>query len=156
VQALEPTLPLLGAQTISEVIDRSLWASRMGAALLSVFGLIALTLTAVGIYGVLAYLVEQRTHEIGLRMALGARRGDILKLVIRQGLILVIIGSALGLAAGLAATRLIASQLFGAPGSDPSVFLLTFLLLAGVALLATYIPARRATRIKPIIALRNE
>jgi predicted permease len=156
VQALDPNLPLIGATTVSEMIGRATWAARMGAALLCIFGLLALILTSIGIYGLLAYLVDQRRNEIGLRMALGAQRRDVLRMVMRQGLILVVVGTVIGLAAGFATTRLVTHLLYNVPGSDLVVTLSTTLLLAAVTLLATYIPARRATRIDPMAALRND
>jgi putative ABC transport system permease protein len=156
VQALDSNLPLIGATTASEVINRAIWAPRMGAALLSIFGLLALTLTSIGIYGVLAYLVDQRRHELGLRMALGAQKRDVMGIVIKQGLSLVAIGTVIGLAAGFASTRLITHLLYGVPGSDLVVTLSIISLLIVVTLLATYIPARRATRIDRMIALRND
>jgi predicted permease len=156
VQALDPNLPLTGVSTISEIISRAIWAPRMGAALLCVFGLLALTLTAVGLYGVLAYTVNQRTTELGLRMALGAQKRHILGLVLKQGLILVLVGIIVGLATGLAGTRLVVHLLFGSPGADPVVFLGATSVLVAVAFLAIYIPARRAARIDPLVAMRTE
>ncbi len=156
VQALDPNLPLVAVSTISEVLGQALYGPRMGATLLAIFGLLALVLASVGIYGVLAYSVSQRTHEIGLRMALGAQTGDVLKLVLKQGMVLVMAGVGMGLVASLALTHLISQLLFGVTAVDPITFAGTALLLAGVALLASYIPARRATKVDPMIALRHE
>jgi predicted permease len=156
VQGLEPTMPLTNVQTTEFLISQVLWAPAMGAALLSVFGLIALILAAIGIYGVMSYSVNQRTVEFGLRMALGARPADVQHLVLRQGIALVSVGLILGLGAALLATRLIGTLLVGMSPTDPSTFLGISLLLAGVAALAGFVPARRATRVDPMIALRYE
>jgi predicted permease len=156
VQALDPNLPLIAVSPISEVLDQVLWAPRMGAALLAAFGLLALVLAAVGIYGVLGYNVTQRTHEIGLRMALGAQRGDVLKMVVRQGMVLTLIGVGVGVVAAFLVTRFMESLLYGVAATDPVTFIAVSLVLALVALLACLIPARRATRVDPMIALRHE
>src|SRR3989442_1004414 len=156
IQALEPTMPLTNVDTAESLISQALWAPRMGAALLSVFGLIALILAAIGIYGVMSYSVNQRTVEFGLRMALGARPADVLGLVLRQGMLLVACGLLIGIVAALCATRLVGALLVGISATDPMTFLLIFLLLAPVAALAGYVPARRATRVDPMVALRYE
>jgi putative ABC transport system permease protein len=156
VQALEPTMPLTNVQTAENLIGAVLWPSEMGAALLSIFGGIALVLAAIGIYGVMSYSVNQRTVEFGLRMALGARPADVQRLVMRQGIYLVGAGLAIGIGAALAAGRLVESMLVGMSPTDPLTFLGISLLLAGVAALAGFIPARRATRVDPMIALRYE
>ncbi|MEW6735502.1 MAG: FtsX-like permease family protein, partial [Acidobacteriota bacterium] len=143
-------------RVMSEVINQALWAPRMGASLLAIFGLIALILAMVGIYGVLAYSVSQRTHEIGIRMALGAQQQDVVKMVLKHGLQLILIGVGIGLAIGIIFTRLITSLLYGISAIDPVTFLGTPVLLAIVALVASYIPARRAARVDPMIALRHD
>ncbi len=156
VQALQPTMPLTNVQTAGELISQVLWAPRMGAALLGIFGLIALTLAAIGIYGVMSYSVNQRTVEFGLRMALGARPSDVLGMVLRQGMLLVACGLLIGIVTALLATRLVGALLVGLSATDPLTFALISLLLAGVAALAGYVPARRATRVDPMVALRYE
>jgi len=123
---------------------------------LSIFGLLALSLAAVGLYGVMAYKVSQRTRELGIRISIGARRGDVLKLILGQGLTLAVIGMIGGLITALAVTRLSAHLLYGVSASDPMTFTGVALLLLGVALLASYFPARRATKVDPMIALRIE
>jgi putative ABC transport system permease protein len=156
VQSLDADLPLTNVQTVTALLDQTLWAPRMGAGLLAVFGVLALALAAIGIYGVMSYAVSQRTHEFGIRMALGARAGDVLGLVFRQGLKPVIAGLLLGLVLAFAATRLVATFLVGVGAADPLTFSVIALLLLAVSALAGYLPARRATRVDPMIALRYE
>ena len=131
-------------------------ATDMATLLATVLGLLALFLATIGIYGVMSYAVGQRTREIGIRMALGARSRDVMKLVIRQGMWLVLIGVAIGMAASLAVSRLLKSFLFGLSATDPMTFGMIPLLLAAVALLACYAPARRATKVDPLEALRRD
>jgi predicted permease len=156
VAALDPNMPIFDVKTLNEHIGVSLFLPRMAATLLSLFGLLALLLAAIGLYGVMSYAVSQRTREIGIRISLGARRRDVLKLIMGQGLILSLIGIGAGLAAALGVTQLIAHLLYRVSATDPATFTLIALLLTGVALAACYIPARRATRVDPMIALRNE
>jgi predicted permease len=155
-QALDRTMPLLNPATISESIGEQLWGARMGAALLAVFGLLALILTSVGIYGVVAFSVSQRTSEFGIRLALGARPSDVLRLVLGQTLTLVVAGALIGITGGLIVTRMVTSLLYGVSAGDPVTFVGMPLTLLLVALLASYLPARRATKIDPMTALRHE
>jgi putative ABC transport system permease protein len=137
-------------------LDQALFAPRMGAALLGLFGLLSLLLAGIGIYGVMAYSVAQRTPEIGIRMALGAARGEIIRMVLKQGMMLAGIGLLIGIVVSVALTRLVSGLLFDVSTTDPVVFLSVSALLAGVALAACYVPAYRATRIDPLVALRIE
>jgi putative ABC transport system permease protein len=155
ISLLDENLPMKIA-TMNELISSSQWEQRLGVTLLSILGGLGLLLTAVGIYGVTAYIVAQRTREFGVRMALGARGRDVMKLVIREGMWLVLIGVVIGMAASLAVSRLLKSFLFGLSAADPMTFGIIPLLLAAVALLACYVPARRATKVDPMIALRAE
>jgi putative ABC transport system permease protein len=156
VQAVDPALPLYEVMTMSERMETSLAARRLNLLLLGVFAALALLLAGVGVYGVIAYLVSQRAHEIGIRMALGAQASDVLRMVVWQGMRLTLIGVALGLAAALALTRVMKNLLFNVSANDPATFAGIALLLAGVALIASYIPARRATKVDPLLALRHE
>lgn len=156
VQSLEPNLAITNVQTIGDVVDQGLWAPRMGAALLGLFGALALALAAVGVYGVLSYSVTQQVHEIGIRMALGAQPLGVLKLIVGQGLKLAGAGLVLGLIGALVAMRVLSSLLFDVSTHDPATFIGVSIVLVATAALACYIPARRATRVDPIIALRYE
>jgi len=156
VQEMDRQLPLTQVFTIGQIIDQALWAARFGAILLLVFGLLALTLAAVGIYGVMSYTVEQRRQEMGIRIALGAQSQDVLRLVLGQGLVLAGIGAAAGLLVALFVSRAITALLFDVRALDPLTFSTVPVMLMCVALLACYIPARRATRVDPILALRQE
>ena len=156
VQQLDANLPVFDVKTLTEHMRLSLFPFRIGAAIVGSLGLLALVLAAIGIYGVMAYLVSQRQREIGIRIALGATVRDVLRLILSQGLKPVFPGLVLGLAGALALSRLLVSLLFGVSATDPLTFILVALLLAGAALLACYIPARRATKVDPIVALRCE
>jgi predicted permease len=156
VQAIDPNLPLFDVKTLTEHMRFALFPPRIAATVLGVFGLVALLLSAIGIYGITSYTVAQRTHEIGIRLALGAQLSDVLKLVLSHGLKLTLIGAAIGLVGAYLATRAITSVLYGVSATDPFTFVFVSLLLIGVALLACYVPSRRATKVDPLVALRNE
>ncbi|HLG97493.1 MAG TPA: ABC transporter permease [Bryobacteraceae bacterium] len=155
VQSLDQNLVLANPLTIQETLAQGLWAPRMGAALFGIFGLLGMVLATIGIYGVMAYLVAQRTNEIGIRMALGARPGDVLRLVVGHGMRLVLFGIAAGIAAALALTRLMRTLLFDVSPADPLTYAAVAVLLALVAFVAGWLPALRAARIDPVIALRE-
>jgi putative ABC transport system permease protein len=156
IAVLDPQVPISEVATMDEVVSASVANQRFGALLFLLFGAIALVLTAVGIYGVISYGVTQRTHEIGIRLALGAGRREVLSMVVSEALEPALLGAALGLSAAFGLTRLLTRLLYNVKPSDPLVFAGVLLLLIGVALLASYIPARRATRVDPIVALRYE
>lgn len=156
VRGLDPNLPVFEMRTIAEHLDFSLFVQRMAASLLGVFGVLALFLTTIGLYGVIAATVVQRTSEIGMRMALGANRTDILSLVLKQGLGVTVVGAAIGIVGAAGVTRLFASQLVGVSATDSVSFIGTTVLLVLVALAACYLPARRAAAIDPLQALRQE
>jgi predicted permease len=152
----DPRDVIYGVQTLDEVIAGSLAARRLSMILLGVFAALALLLSCVGIYGVISYVVGQRTHEIGVRMALGARRSDVMRLVLGEGAKMALVGVAAGIGAALGLTRLMANQLFGVSAQDPLTFAAVAIVLTLVALLACYLPARRAVRVDPMVALRYE
>jgi putative ABC transport system permease protein len=156
VQSRDPDMPLFDVRTMDESIRYGLWQQRIYATLMGVFAALALSIAAVGIYGVMAYSVAQRTQEIGIRMALGAARNDVLRLVVGHAFRLTAIGMGIGLAGAYAVTRLMASLLFGVSASDPPTFIGVTVILAFSALIAAWIPADRATRVDPMVALRSE
>jgi predicted permease len=154
VQSIDRNLPLVGVQTQSQEIDDALGGRRSLATLLTIFGALALILTSIGLYGTISHAVARRTRELGIRMALGAEKQDVLWAVMRQALVVVLIGVAIGIPAAAVATRLIASMLFTVGTSDPITIAATIFVMFATALLATWIPARRAVRVDPMIALR--
>jgi predicted permease len=153
---LDPTLPLYGIKTLKDHMKIPLFPAKIAAGALGSFGVLALVLAAVGIYGVMSYVVAGRTREIGLRMALGARSGNVRGLILRQGMTLAVIGSIIGLGIAFGATRLLKSVLYGVDATDPTTFIGVTLLLGLVAMLACWIPAMRASRVDPMVALRAE
>jgi len=156
IRGLDPNLPLYDVKTLDEHLRFALFPSRVAALVLGVFGLVALLLAAMGIYGITSYAVAQRTHEIGIRIALGAQLRDVLRLVLTHGLKLAVIGVSLGLIGAYVATRAITSLLYGVSATDPLTFGVVSVALVIVAVLACYIPARRATKVDPLVALRYE
>ena len=153
---IDPTLPLYGLKTLKEHMKIPLFPAKMAAGALGSFGLLALILAAVGIYGGMSYVVAGRTREIGLRMALGARNGNVQRLILRQGMTLAVIGSMIGLAIAFGATRFLKSVLYGVDAMDPITFIGVTLLLGIVALMACWIPALRASKVDPMVALRAD
>jgi len=156
LRQLDSTVPIRNLYPMEHLVSRSIAPQRFNLILLGLFATLGLLLTVVGIYGVMAYGVSQRTDEIGLRMALGAQPGDVLKLIMRQGLTLALVGVAIGIIASFALTRVIKSLLFNVSATDALTFIAVSLVITSVALLASWIPARRATRVDPVVALRYE
>jgi putative ABC transport system permease protein len=156
VQAIDPDQPIAEVKLMTDWVESSVATPRYRTTLLGLFAALAMILAATGIYGVMSYSVAQRTHEIGVRMALGARRFDVLKLVVRQGMLLTIVGVVLGLGGAFALTRVMSSLLFGVTTKDPITFVAVAVLLIAVAFIACFVPARRATKVDPLVALRYE
>jgi putative ABC transport system permease protein len=155
-QSINPELPVFGAATLSDVVSGSLSQRRFSMEMVLLFSLTALLLAGLGIYGTISYLVSERTHEIGIRLALGAKRGEIMRMILRQGLALAVAGAALGLVGAVIVSHLMAGLLYGVSPSDPLTFVGVTLVLLAVALAACYIPAIRAMRLDPLVALRYE
>jgi putative ABC transport system permease protein len=156
VLAVDPELPISNVRTMEELIELSVGQRKLSMMLLSLFSGIALLLASIGIYGVMSYSVSQRARELGVRIALGAGRGDVLRLVLRQGMSLALLGIAIGLGAALGLTRLIQSQLFGVGATDPLTFVSVAIILGATALAANLLPAVRAMRVDPAVVLRDE
>jgi ABC-type antimicrobial peptide transport system permease subunit len=156
VREIDPALPLFRIETLEKVIAQSVADRRLNGVLLGSFAALAVGLAALGLYGVLSYAVAQRTRELGIRLALGAQKNDLFRLVVGGGMKLAAIGVALGLVAAFGLTRLLKSLLYGVTPSDPFTFGSVIVLLGAVALLANYLPARRATKVDPMVALRYE
>ena len=155
-QGVDASSVIYEVRPMEDVVASSIATQRLAMMLLSVFSMLALALSAIGIYGVISYLAGQRTHEIGVRMALGASSADVFEMVLGEGMRITLVGVGIGIVAALGLTRLIAKIIYGVGAADPITFGLVAVLLTGVALLACYIPARRAMRVDPIIALRYE
>ena len=155
IQSIDPGLPVFGVASMNEVLDRSLASHRFSADLVGGFAGLAALLASIGIYGLLAYMVGQRSREIGIRMALGARREDILRMFLHRGVVLAGVGVGVGLVLAAFSASVLASLLYGVRPHDPAVFLIVPLLLFTIAVLASYLPARRATKVDPLIALRE-
>jgi len=156
VQQVDPSLPVNSVTTLDENLSRNLTQERLIAQLSAFFGLLALLLAAVGLYGVLSYAIARRTNEIGIRMALGASRAQVAGMILRETLTLVVIGTVIGVPVAIGASRLVTSRLYGLKGADPVTLIIAVLMLAIVAAAAAYLPARRASKVDPLVALRYE
>ena len=156
VRQTDPSLPLTNLKTQKQQTSDALLLQRLFAKLTTVFGLLALLLAMIGLYGTMSYAITRKTQEIGIRMALGAKPSHILAMSIREGIFLTLVGVAIGVAAALGVTRLVSSMIFGVTPYDPATFAAVALVLIAVALAACFIPARRAMRVDPVVALRRE
>jgi len=156
LHALDKDLPVTEVTTFAEILSREVSPKRFNTGLLSLFAAMALLLAGTGVYGVIAYSVAQRTREVGVRMALGASHRDVVRMFVAQGMKLVLPGLAIGIAAALALTRVMTSLLFGVKPTDATAFILVSICLTAAALVACYLPARRATKVDPLVALRYE
>jgi len=153
---IDPNQPLANVETMDSYIAQSVWGNRFNSVLFGVLAAVALILASIGIYGVINYSVSQRTHEIGIRMALGAESGNVLGLIVRQGAKLAAIGIFIGIPLAYGLTKLMASILYGVNPGDPVTFAVTCAILGSVAILASYLPARKAAKVDPMVALRYE
>jgi putative ABC transport system permease protein len=156
VQGVDPNQPVYDVATMEQRFSNAVAPQRFNALVMAIFAAMAVILAGVGVYGVMAYSVARRTHEIGIRRALGAQQQDVMRLVLRRGAALVLVGITLGLAGALALTRFLSNLLYGVTVRDPLTFVAVSLILVGVALMANYIPARRAAKVDPMVALRHE
>jgi putative ABC transport system permease protein len=156
LRAIAPSVPVYAVRTMDELMERAVARERVSAVILIVFAAVAIVLAAVGLYGLISHGVTERVHEIGVRMALGADRRDVVRLFLRQGLATALVGTAVGVAAALALTRFIKDLLFGVEPADPLTFAAVIAGLVVIAAAASYVPARRATRVNPVVALRME
>jgi putative ABC transport system permease protein len=156
LQSVDRDVPLARIRVLDELVAESMGQRRLSMILLGVFAGLALLLASLGIYGVMSYSVTQRSRDLGVRMALGAARGSVLALVMRQGMVLAVAGVAIGLAGAVGLTRLMASQLYDVKPTDPLTFVVVAVVLVSIALVATFVPALRATRVDPVVALREE
>src|SRR5262249_33515450 len=158
VRDVDPSIPIISLRTFAQHLDSNLdlWLVRAGAALFSIFGALALGLAVVGLYGVKAYSVARRTREIGIRMALGAQAGTVLRMIMREGFIMLACGVIIGLLLAVVSAKLLSGILYGVHALDPIAFIVAPLVLTAAALIATWLPARRATRVDPVQALRAE
>jgi len=156
IKEMDSEIPLVAVRTLERHIETATFPQRASASFLSLFGVLALMLAAIGIYGVMAYSVAQRTRELGIRMALGAQRVDILRLLLKEGALLIAIGAALGIAGAIGISRVLGQFLIGVDPRDGMTFFGVTVVLCAMALLACYLPARRAMRVDPVVALRHE
>ena len=156
VWSVDPNQPIANINTLDNIVSKSIAQPRLNMLLMVVFGSLALVLAAIGIYGLLSYAVAQRTQEIGIRMALGAEVRDVLKLILKQGMKLAFIGEVIGFVSAFALARILRSLLFGVTPTDTMTFVAVACVLTAIALLACYLPARRATKVDPLVALRYE